>query len=341
VDIAWWARQMVDKSWTVTDTREPDALLDEALDWIVRLKTGEPTRVDVEAVQRWREQSAAHEAAFKKAAGIYRHASIAARELADQSNEIDTGGALRRSSSRVLARRLFLGGSIAAATAGYLIARPPLGLWPSLEELSADYRTGKGEHRKIAVMPGVSLELNTQTSIALREAQNETRIELISGEASVAATQFSSKPLVMMAANGRITAAEADFNARCLNGVVSVTCLNGAVDVVQDSKEVRLRKGEQVSYSPGGIEASIPVDPVQVTAWQAGLLIFRDRPLSDVVDEVNRYRSGKIIITNADLKRRIVNGTFQISKLDDFVPQVQQLFGAQARPLLGGVVLLG
>lgn len=332
---------MGDKSWTVTDAREPDALLDEALDWIVRLKTGEPTRADVEALQRWRDQSVAHEAAFKKAAGIYRHASIATRELAGQSTKIEAAGAMRRSPSKVLARRAFLSGSIAVATAGYLIVRPPLGLWPSLEELSADYRTGKGEHRKIAVRPGVSMELNTQTSIALREAQNETRIELISGEASVAATQPSSKPLVMLAANGRITAAEADFNARCLDGVVSVTCLNGAVDVVQDGKEVRLLKAQQVSYSSGGIEASAPVDPAQVTAWQAGLLIFRDRPLSEVVDEVNRYRSGKIIITNADLKRRIVNGTFQISKLDDFVPQVQQLFGAQARPLLGGVVLLG
>lgn len=332
---------MGDRSWTVTDKHEPDALLDEALDWVVRLKTGEPTRADAEALQRWREQSAAHEEAFKKAAGIYRHAGIAARELADRSIEIDAVGALRRSPSRLFARRAFLGGAIAAAAAGYLVVRPPLGLWPSLEELSADYRTAKGEHRKIVVTSGVALELNTQTSVVLREAQNETRIELISGEAGVVATRSSSKPFVMLAGNGRITAVEADFNARCLDGVVLVTCLNGAVDVIQDGKEVRLRKSEQVSYSPGGIQASVPVDPAQVTAWQSGLLIFRDQPLSDVVDEVNRYRSGKIIIINADLKRRIVNGTFQISRLDDFVPQVQQLFGAQARPLLGGVVLLG
>ena len=328
---------MDDKSWPVTDAHRSDALLEQALDWIVRLKTGEPTRADVEALQYWRAQSAAHEDAFKEAARIFRHAGIAARELADRPAAIETAPALRRPPPKVLARRVFLGGAIAAASAGYLIVRPPLGLWPSLEELSADYRTDKGEHRKIAVTPGVSLELNTQTSIVLREAQNETRIELISGEASVAAT----KPFVMLAANGRIAAMEADFNARCLNGVVSVTCLDGVVDVSEDSKAVRLQKGEQVSYSRGGIEAAVPVDPAQVTAWQAGLLIFRNQPLADVVDEVNRYRSGKIIITNAELKHRIVNGTFQISKLDNFVPQVQQLFGAQVRTLLGGVVLLG
>jgi transmembrane sensor len=342
---------MDEKSLTVTDTHKIDVLLEEALDWIVRLKTGEPTRADVEALQRWREQSSAHESAFEQAARLFRHAGIAARELADQpfeidaaeidAAEIDAAPALRRSPPKLLARRAFLGGAIAAATAGYLIARPPLGLWPSLEELSADYRTGKGERREIAVTPDASLELNTQTSIALREAQNETRIELISGEVSVAATRSASKPFVLLAANGRITAVDAGFDARCLDGVVVVTCLNGVVDVLQNSKEVRLQRAQQVSYSSTGFEAAVPADPAQVAGWRGGLLIFRNQPLSDVVDEVNRYRSGKIIITNADLSRRIVNGTFQISKLDDFVPQVQQLFGAQARPLLGGIVLLG
>jgi transmembrane sensor len=70
------------------------------------------------------------------------------------------------------------------------------------------------------------------------------------------------------------------------------------------------------------------------------LLIFRDRPLASVVDEVNRYRSGKIIITNDDLKRRLVNGTFQLDRLETFVAQVEQLFGAKVRSLPGGVVLL-
>jgi transmembrane sensor len=329
-----------------SDTDDHDVLLNEALDWVARLKSGAPTRADVDALQRWRAQSLAHEEAFRKAVRIFRNAGIAAGELADRPEAVDAAQILQKLPSRKLppkmfARRAFLGGAMAAAAVGYLIVRPPLGLWPSLEELSADYRTGKGEQRKIVVSAEVSLELNTQTSIALRSAPDETRIELISGEASVTATRASPKPFVMLAANGRIQAKQADFNARCLDGNVRVTCLNGTVDVAQAGKVVQLRAGEQVSYSPGGIETSVSVDATQVAAWQSGLLIFRDQALADVVDEVNRYRSGKIIITNADLKHRVVNGTFQISKLGDFVLQVQQLFGAQARSLPGGVVLLG
>ena len=324
-----------------SDTDQHDALLQEALDWVARLKSGSPVRADVDALQRWRQQSPAHEQAFRKAARIFRNAGVAASELADQPGFIDAVQALQKRPTRVLARRAFLGGAIAAATAGYLVVRPPLGLWPSLEELSADYRTGKGEQRKIVVSSDVSMELNTQTSIALRSVPDEIRIELISGEASVAAMRASPKPFVLLAANGRIRAERADFNARCFNGNVRVTCLNGLVDVAQGEKVVQLRAAEQVSYSLDGIEGSVAVDATQIAAWQSGLLIFRDQALVDVVDEVNRYRSGKIIITNADLKHRLVNGTFQISKLGDFVLQVQQLFGAQARSLPGGVVLLG
>jgi len=330
------------------DMAEPDPLLDEALDWIVRLKAGEPTTADVEAFQRWRSQSGAHEEASKTAARIWRNAGIAAKELAAKELAAETSVVeIRRdrqaSPGSFLSRRAVLGGGVAlaaAASLAYAVIDPPLGLWPSLQELSADYRTAKGERRKIDVASDVSVELNTQTSLALRPVQNDTEVELISGEASVAAVRPPSRPLVMLAAGGRITAARADFNARCLDGVVSVTCLDGIVDIGQAGKTARVRKGEQVSYSSAGIEPLLAVDVGQVAAWQNGLLIFRDKTLRDVVDEVNRYRPGKIIITNAEIKRRLVNGTFQIDKLDNFVPQVQQLFGARATSLPGGVVLL-
>lgn len=319
-------------------TSEPDPLLDEALDWVVRLRTGEPTRADIEALQQWRGRSAAHEDAFKRAAKIFRHAGIAAVELAvEQARKARAPANPQR---RVFVRRALLGGAVAAAAAGYVVVRPTFGLWPRLQELAADYRTKKGEQRTISVASGVSLELGTQTSIALHALQEQPKIELISGEAVVKAMRPASNPLVMLAAGGQIVATEANFEARCLDGVVSVTCLDGAVSVEQQGRTVELHPAEQVSYSPSGIETSHPVDVAQVTAWRSGLLIFRDRPLSSVVDEVNRYRSGRIIILNADLKRRLVNGTFQINKLENFVAQVQQLFGVQATSLPGGVVLL-
>ncbi len=321
------------------ETHGPDPLLDEAIAWIVRLKTDEPTRADVLEFERWRGQSAAHEEAFKRAARIHRNAGIVAGRLTAASGV----PSMMRSPAgrRGMSRRLVLGGGLAAAAAAaYAVVQPPLGMWPSLQELSADYRTAKGEQRQVQVTADVSLDLNTQTSIALRSLQGQPTVELISGEVLVSARRPTSESLIMLAAGGQIAAAKANFDARCLDGVVSVTCLDGTVDVQHSGQSTRIGKGQQVAYTRAGIGTSASVDPAQVTAWQSGLLIFRDRPLASVVDEVNRYRPGKIVVVTAELRQRAVNGDFEIRKLDSFVTQVEQLFGAHATSLHGGLVIL-
>lgn len=320
-------------------TSEPDPLLEEALDWVVRLKTGTPTRADLDALQQWRRRSAAHDEAFKQAALVFRSAGVAARELASERQPAGAVAARPQRRPYALTRRVVLGGGIAAAAA-YVAIQPPLGLWPSIGELSADYRTGKGEHRKVMLTPDVALELNTQTSVALRSAPDEVRVELVAGEASIVTLLSSPKPLVMQAGDGQIRALQAAFNARCIDGIVAVTCIEGTVTVEQNHNMVQLRASEQVSYSQAGLQMSVAVDAAQVSAWRTGVLIFRDQPLASVIAEVNRYRPGRIIVTNDQLGRRLVNGTFQVDKLDNFVAQVEQLFGARVVSLPAGVVLL-
>jgi transmembrane sensor len=118
--------------------------------------------------------------------------------------------------------------------------------------------------------------------------------------------------------------------------------MDGAMTISQNGRSVQLLRGQQVAYS--STEAigvpTLVTDAERATAWREKLLIFRDQPLASVVSEVNRYRPGKIVVTNSDLGQRLVNGTFHTDKLDDFVAQVRQLFSADVRSLPGGIVLL-
>ncbi|WP_426425295.1 FecR family protein [Bradyrhizobium genosp. A] len=319
---------------------EIEPLTQEAIDWVVRLKSGEATTADAEALRRWRSESAAHEEAFRCAVKLWRDFKIVAeqspaRPAAPEATRVAPWA------NRRIARRAFLGGAIAASAAGYVIVRPPLGLWPSLHEMSADYRTVKGEQRQVALGSDISLTLNTLTSIAVRSTDEQPRIELISGEAAVVAKAPSAKPLVMTIGTGRVIAARADFNARCVDDLVSVTCLSGAVTVEQGQQSVQLRSNQQISYSSIGLRSATTADPVQATSWQSGLLVFHDKLLSDVVDEINRYRPGRIVITSTDLRRRVVNATFHLDQLDNFLVQAQELFGAKVTQLPAGLTLLG
>jgi transmembrane sensor len=63
-------------------------------------------------------------------------------------------------------------------------------------------------------------------------------------------------------------------------------------------------------------------------------------PLVDVIEEVNRYRPGRIVVTNSELGRRVVNGTFRRDQLETFIAQVQRLFGAKVTTLPAGLLLL-
>jgi transmembrane sensor len=319
---------------------EPDPLLREAISWVVRLHSGEATSEDADTIQQWRSQSPEHEQAFRDAVKLWRSLGDAVRTLGSPAQ---VPSAIRKPAGRVLTRRrALIGGALAASAAGYLVVRPPFGIWPSLQELSADYRTSKGEQRNVVLSDNVSLKLNTQTSIAVRSSRTEPEIELISGEAAVVTRRDGKAPLVMVAGQGRIHAVRATFNARCLDGgVVAVSCLDGAVDVELNGQTARVPSDREISYSPStGLGVSRSVNPAEATAWQDGLLIVRDRPLVNVIDEVNRYRSGKIIVMNPQLGNRMITGTFRLDELDGFVSQVRGLFGANARSLPGGIVLL-
>ncbi len=314
-----------------------DPLMGESLEWIVRLTSGAVTEADADALMRWQARSPAHAAAFNEALRLRLALRAAGRELALMSQAAT--GTHSPHSNGLVGRRALLGGAIAASVAGAFFVGPELGLWPSLAELSADYRTGKGERRQVALTTGLLLELNTQTSVAVRSAQVKPRVELISGEAAFTANLPPSNPFTVVAGNGNATATQANFDVRGDGDTVCVTCVTGTVEIAQRERATQIRAGQQLSYTANVLGASTASDVEDVTAWRKGLLIFRDQPLTQVLDVINRYRPGRIILVNPQLARRSFNGILQIDHIDGVFAQLQKL-GAQITDLPAGIVLV-
>ncbi len=314
----------------------------EALAWVVRLRSGNVLKSDLEEARLWRDQSPEHEQAFRQAIRVWRDLKGAADAVTQERAAEAAGLRSWHPGQWGTTRRAFLGAGVAASAAAYMLYDPPMQLWPSLSELRADYRTGKGERRDVKVADGVALTLSTQTSVAMLSLeQDDPRVELIAGEAAVVAQRPKDHPVALQALDVRVIASRASFNARCIDGTLSVTCLDGMVDVEAPRHLAQLRAGQQVTFSSAdGLGAPTSVDLEQAAAWQKGLLIVRNRPLADVVNEVNRYRAGRIVIAGPTLAERLVNGTFHLDHLDNFPSQVQQLFGVGVRTLPGGIVLL-
>jgi transmembrane sensor len=325
---------------TESDDPRQRMLKSEALAWLTRVSLGEASRDDLAALRQWRDASPAHATALAQAGRLW-------RELAAPVEALARSGALSvpvrsKAVHRPSRRALLAGGFAAAAAAGGVMAvRPPLGLWPSLAELAADHRTGTGEQRHLTLAGAVSVDLNTQTSIALRTEDQGPGIELISGETAVAVGGSATKPFVVVAAGGRMTASEASFNVRRDGPSVRLTCIDGEVAVECKGRALTLRASQQAIYDGEGLGEVVSIDPATVTAWRDGMLVFRDAPLVRVIEEVNRYRPGRIILLDSALGQRLVTARFEIGRLDTVMGQIGHVFKVPVKRLLGGLVLVG
>lgn len=324
----------------LTDSaRSAETRAREAHAWVLRLTSGEATTSDLAAFNRWH-VSADHRRAFADAKLLWRMMRLAAEQSLARSAV--PGRVAHRAPAAAMGRRAFLGGAIAASAAGVAVmaTRPPLGLWPSVTEMTSDYRTAKGETREIQ-LADVSVSLNTQTSIALLPVSGDTDlIELVSGEAAVSADRPSTRSFAVLAGSGRVTGRNAAFNVRHIGSAGCVSCLTGEVLVEHGDAEVKLGPKQQVSFDPQGLQPVAATDLAVVSAWQHGMLVFRSDPLARVIEEVNRYRPGRIVLMNEELGRKQVFANFRIDRIDEVVPRLQSAFAIRVRTLPGGIVLL-
>lgn len=312
----------------------------EARRWLVRLHSGEVEQADLDALRQWRAQSAAHGAAFAEASAQWEVLRTVARNA--PMADVDAVAASHR-----LGRRALLGGAMAAAAGAaiYLGTRPPLGLWPSFSELTADVRTDVGERRRIALSDDVTIDLNTRTSLVVDDERKERRqIELLTGQ--IAATvgikrDGVSIPLTVSAGSAVAKATQAVFDLRFDGEAGHVTCLEGDLTLECNRESITLYRREQIAYSRNGLGAAVATDGRVASAWRDGRLLFENEQLSQVVVEINRYRRGRIILMSSDVGRLTLNAAFRLDRLDEVVPKLASLFGLQVRTLPGGFVLLG
>lgn len=328
---------------SMDDPGLPGAQLErEARVWLRLLSSAEVKPWDAEGFKRWLGTSAAHREAFnevkqrwsamKPLAGEFlrSHPAEAAR------HDAAVGGRPRHN------RRAFLGAAMsAAAVAGVAIVYPPARLWPSPAEWGADYRTGTGEMRAITLASQVSVTLNTQTSIRQQTVQDAGRagIDLLNGEAAVdmkaGSAQFS-----VVAGAGRAIASGASFEVRYLDGRACVTCIEGEVRVEHPAGTRILRAREQLLYDAALLSGVANVELAHVSAWRHGELVFDSTRLAAVIDEINRYRAGRVVLMNDSVRDSAVSGRFLVASLDSALTQLQHTFDLTARQLPGGLLVL-
>ncbi|WP_407352052.1 FecR family protein [Luteimonas sp. R10] len=322
------------------DATRREGIREEAHVWLGLLAAGDVRQADLRAFRRWQLRDPEHAAAFDEAKRQW-HATKPALGRLLQADEAIARRHHRLMGEPRMGRRAFLGAALGtAAMAGMVVLHPPMGLWPTPAEWRADERTGIGEMRTLHLPEAISVALNTQSSIR-RHAVGAafSGIDLIKGEAAVD-LGGTGLPFAVVAGAGRAIAETGRFQVRHLDDTVCVTCIEGRLRIEHPAGERELHDRQQLVYDAHAFGATASVDPDDATAWRRGEIVFRNVPLERVIDEINRYRQGRIVLMAPSKRKRRVSGRFRVAILDEVLLQLQRTFDLRARTLPAGVVVL-
>ncbi|NYZ13153.1 FecR family protein [Azospirillum sp. RWY-5-1] len=301
----------IDRNRSSTDEPLP---LEEALDWFVRLQADGAGPAERAAFTAWHGADPRHARAWALTEAMWASPTFArALEASAPAPRATTVG------RRGVGRRL------AACAAALLVA---VGVGWALDlplRLQADHRTATGGRASVALADGSRVLLDTRTALADDVDGVERHARLLEGTAFFEVAPDSTRPFQVAAGPATVTVVGTAFAVRYVDGRVTVTVREGVVEVhgTPPGPVVRLRPGEQVEVTDGGIGESRKVDLTASLAWMDGWLVFEDRPLGAVLAELDRYHPG-VIVVPAGLAGVRVTGSY---RLDDPVRTTAMLAG--------------
>lgn len=301
---------------------DPD---EEALAWLVRMTSGETSDADRAEFASWR-SIPENGAAYAELDGIW-------DGIGQALDRPDNVVAFRPRNRRVLTweRRV-------AAIAASLLAIVLTHQYASYWQYDQAPRGSERGHADLA--DGSRIELNTGSALDVAYNDTERRVTLARGEAFFDVKRDPSKPFVIKAGAGEVRVLGTAFSVERQGEGAQVTVIRGKVRVSAAGKSIDLLPNQQVSFSGGPPRAPYMVDAKSLLAWSEGRLVLRNRPLGEVIDAVDRYYPGEIVLTNSEAAKRRVNAVVDLDRIEDWVRTLQrsQDLTAQRMP---GVLFLG
>jgi transmembrane sensor len=211
---------------------------------------------------------------------------------------------------------------ISLAIAGVVV----LGTLPVLQEvLFHEYSTSVGEQRSVRLVDGSVISLNARSRVRVDFSSDARDVFLDDGQALFSVAHDRSRPFRVHAGHSVVQAIGTKFDVR-VGDRIEVAVLEGRVQIASDSirrlhtaaaqtavsMPAQLGAGEALSVSiSGAISAPARIDVEEIGAWRQRRLVFRDRPLSEIVEEFQRYNRAPLIrIEDEELRSRTLNGVF-------------------------------
>lgn len=348
----------------VLDFPEASSVQDQAAEWLAKLDADDLDPQTIAAFKGWLKKSPEHLQVFEKHQRLWSDMNVLTRMTPPLKAEA-YGPKWTHS---------FTGWAQAAVVCVVLVA---FALVQWSDSSKGIYHTAVGEQKTLWLADGTRVLLNTNTEVQVSYTDSKRAIYLNRGEAHFDVAHNPAVPFEVYAGKGRVRAVGTAFSVYLRSDDVEVVVTDGTVAILP--KPVDIPEAAQThpaaistaastqgagSLSTGNIAVAGPrtvsagsvavydrhtAEHVQLAAldksegrlsWHDGLLVFRAEPLVNVVAEVNRYTTLKIVIPSDALKAMKVGGFFKVDDIHSVFEALEKGFDIHAEYVDDDVVYL-
>ncbi len=288
------------------------SLDNQAIDWVIYLHSGQAGEEGKQAFSQWLSLSKTHVKAYEKAEQWWRDMGYTeGMETASDpavSNitplhprQVSTDEPSASGGARHLPAFIGIAAALALFAVGWQVFFAEKGAAPGNDI----YESSLGEVKTIALSDGTRLVLGAASSVQASYTANERHVELLEGRAWLDIEPDSMRPFTLKVGRADIQVLGTAFDVQKRDSDIRLAVTAGKVALVSNgnTEQVVLSAGEQaIVAGHGTLPALSSFDVNEVQAWRQGRLEYADARLADVVAEVNRYRTAKIVLADEELQ---------------------------------------
>ena len=180
--------------------------------------------------------------------------------------------------------------------------------------------TEKGERVTLPLGDGSIVYLNSESRLIYPSSFSDSlRSVKVYGEAYFAVKPEKDRPFEVITGETKVAVTGTEFNIKNRNNHISVVVADGSVKTSTTYNDIvfTLRKGDMITYFGNRRNTSpVRVNLNEYLAWRANKFAFSRTPLSEVIDELQRYYNLNVEYSDNNIKSKTITGIFNADSID-------------------------
>jgi transmembrane sensor len=266
----------------------PDQILDQAIDWTLKIRFNTPDQETRQAFERWLDLDIRNKEAWQQIQSSHQGFDILpGSDILDILETVE-----QKHRSRGITRRnaikLGVFGGIFLFSAGWGIKNKIFDVRQSLTAATA-----VGGRRTLRLSEGTVVELNTNTSVSTEFTFRRRQFRLLRGEVLISTGKDTKspfhRPFFVNTPFGPLEALGTKFCVRIMPESARVCVLEDVVRIWASSYNILAQKGETFVFNRQMVRQV--TDSSQRSAdWVDGVIVAKRMPLDKLLGELSRYK---------------------------------------------------